>query len=108
MIFFPSGTAFESEQLDLSEQSDFCLRIGLNQRALVKIQFICLVFWKGMDYHMIFKVALFAEGMVTNWVMYDFLPSETAFDSEQLYFNLKIWTKPKIWCENSPVSLKWL
>ena len=31
-------TAFESEQ------SDFHLRIGQNQRAVVKIQFICLVF----------------------------------------------------------------
>ena len=54
-------TAFESEQ------SDFHFRIGLNQRDVVKIQFICLVSLKGMDcYHMIFKVALFAEGMVTN------------------------------------------
>ena len=64
------GSSFVKKQTETafkSDKSDFYLRIGLNQRAVVKIQFICLVSLKGMDcYHIIFKVALYAEGMVTN------------------------------------------
>ena len=32
----------------------------------------------------------------------------TAFDSELLDFHFRVWTEPKISCEHSSVSLKWL
>jgi hypothetical protein len=45
---------------------------------------------------MIFKVALFAERDGYKLSKCIFNSSKIAFDSEQLDFNLKVWTKPKI------------